>query len=83
MTKNVFIISTVDVNGTLATFQINQDHHAEQILRGLVHSGYAVTIKETTVPLTKEEMEEYKKVQVSTHAEMIAASVPNPTFDPA
>lgn len=35
--------------GVVTVLKIRRDHHAEQILRGLVHSGYVVTIRETQI----------------------------------
>lgn len=40
-------------NGTLLTFE--NSHHAEQTLRALVHSGYAVTITEKPISLTTQQ----------------------------
>ena len=39
-------------------FKFKNPGYAEQVLRGLVHSGYEVTIKEVYVDLTPEELRE-------------------------
>jgi hypothetical protein len=47
---NGFQIRFEDARGQRVELSIQRDHHAEQILRGLVHSGFEVSIKE--VPMT-------------------------------
>lgn len=50
---------TIAVEGIVLKF--NSSGHCEQVLRGLVHSGYVVTIKEVTEirQVTSEEIQKY------------------------
>lgn len=43
-----FVLS-FDNGPHMVHLKIHRDHHAEQVLRGLVHSGYRVTIEETEI----------------------------------
>lgn len=44
--KTHYVISVRGENGVVTPFHIQTERHAEAILRGLVHSGYTVTITE-------------------------------------
>lgn len=56
--KREYILAFTAHNDEECTIKCDQDHYAEQILRGLVHSGYTVTIKEVFREMTAEEAKE-------------------------
>lgn len=41
-----FVLSYEDISSNYVQLNFTNDHHAESVLRGLVHSGYVVTISE-------------------------------------
>ncbi len=53
------------VNGK--EFEFNSASHAEQVLRGFVHSGYTVTIQEVTEVklVTRDELDKYRAENVN------------------
>jgi hypothetical protein len=53
MEKRHFELKFEDYRGNAVELHIERDVHAESILRGLIHSGIAVTIREVIPPEKK------------------------------
>jgi hypothetical protein len=56
---------TLTVNGVI--FEFNHSGHCEQVLRGFVHSGYEVVIKEVSEirTVTQSELDQYRNDDVN------------------
>lgn len=48
-----FIINALDSYGNKVTLHFTESGYAESVLRGLIHSGFEVTIKEGVIPLSE------------------------------
>lgn len=77
-----FILETRDSRGEAVTFQFESDHYAEQVLRGLIHSGYKVMIEERIIEIeyvVADDDENMKKEHELRSATECMASMPMPT----
>lgn len=78
--RKYYALEFLSVNGNLTVLHIRQDHHAEQILRGLVHSGIAVRIEEIDKMV---EVEDEENMKYDPHVDMVRGigMVTNPVVE--